>query len=91
MSGYRDHTVEALAPVLLVAGVAPQRIVAEALENSSWKGEESNAILRDLEFFAKLLERRPELHQVCDLAAEELGRQLEGAQAREKQDRLRGW
>lgn len=91
MSGYRDHTVVALAPALLAAQVAPQRIVAEALGRSSWTGDESNAILSDLEFFAKLRERQPELDEVCALAAEELGRQLEAARAREKQDRRRGW
>lgn len=91
MSGYRDHTVGALAPALLAAQVAPQRIVAEALGNSSWTGDESNAILSDLEFFAKLRERQPELDEVCALAAEELSRQLEDARAKEKQDRRRGW
>lgn len=91
MSGYRDHTVGALAPALLAAQVAPQRIVAEALGNSSWTGDESNAILSDLEFFAKLRERQPELDEVCALAAEELSRQLEDARAKEKRDRRRGW
>lgn len=91
MSGYRDHTVGALAPALLAAQVAPQRIVAAALISSSWTGDESNAILGDLEFFAKLGERQPELKEVCALAAEELGGQLEAAREREKQDRRRGW
>lgn len=91
LSGYRDHTVEALAPALLAAQIAPQRIVDEALGNRNWSGDESNAILSDLEFFAKLSNRQPELDEVCTLAAEELGRQLEATRAREKQDRRHGW
>ncbi|MFJ4170294.1 ATP-binding protein [Paenarthrobacter sp. NPDC089714] len=91
LSGYRDHTVEALAPALLTAQIAPQRIVDEALGNRSWSGDESNAILSDLEFFAKLNKRQPELGEVCTLAAEELGRQLEATRAREKRDGRDGW
>lgn len=91
MSGYRDHTVGALAPALLAAQIAPHRIVTEALGNRSWTGDESNAIWIDLEFFAMLRERQPELDGVCALAIEQLGRQLEDARAREKQDRRRGW
>lgn len=91
MSGYRDHTVIALAPALKAAQVSPQRIVAAALGNSSWTGDESDAILSDLEFFAKLLEQQPELDEVCALASEVLGRQLEAARAKEKQERRLGW
>jgi hypothetical protein len=91
MSGYRDHTVVALAPALIAAQVAPHRIVAVALRRSNWTGDESNAILSDLEFFAELRKRQPELDEVCALAADELGRKLEAARAREKQDRRRGW
>jgi len=91
MSGYRDHTVAALAPALVAAQVPPQRIVANALRGGNWTGDESDAILSDLEFFANLRKRQPELDEVCALAAEELGRQLEAARAREKQDRRRGW
>ncbi|WP_449373076.1 hypothetical protein [Arthrobacter psychrolactophilus] len=85
MSGYRDHTVAALAPALMAAQVAPHRIVAAALGNRSGNGDESNAILSDLEFFAKLRKQLPELDEVCALAAEELGRELEAALAKEKQ------
>ncbi|WP_343317547.1 ATP-binding protein [Arthrobacter sp. TMP15] len=91
MSGYRDHSVIALAPALMAAQVSPQRIVAAALGNSSWTGDESDAILSDLEFFAKLREQQPELDEVCALASEVLGRQLEAAHAREKQERRLGW
>jgi hypothetical protein len=91
MSGYRDHTVVALAPALMAAQVAPHRIVAVALRRSNWTGDESKAILSDLEFFAELRKRQPELDEVCALAADELGRKLEAARAREKQDRRRGW
>ncbi|WP_411734208.1 hypothetical protein [Paeniglutamicibacter sp.] len=91
MSGYRDHTVVALAPALVAARVAPRRIVAAALGNSNWTGNESNSILSDLEFFAKLRKQQSELDEVCALAAEELGRQLEAALAKEKQERRRGW
>ncbi|NVM96169.1 hypothetical protein G6034_14915 [Arthrobacter sp. AETb3-4] len=91
MSGYRDHTVIALAPALMAAQVSPQRIVAAALGNSSGTGDESDAILGDLEFFAKLREQQSELDEVCALASEVLGRQLEAARAREKQERRLGW
>ncbi|MHA7306853.1 ATP-binding protein [Arthrobacter sp. TMN-49] len=91
MSGYRDHTVVALAPALMAAQVAPHRIVAEALRNRSGTGDESNAILSDFEFFAKLRKQLPELDEVCVLASEILGRELEAARVREKQDRRRGW
>ncbi|TDK25314.1 ATP-binding protein [Arthrobacter crusticola] len=91
MSGYRDHTVEALAPVLLAAHVAPNHIVARALGGRNWTGHESDAILSDLKFFATLRERQPELAEVCDLAAEELGKELEATRAKEKEDRRRGW
>lgn len=91
LSGYRDHTVETLAPALLDAQIAPKRIVDTALGNRSWSGEESDAILGDLEFFAKLSKRQPELDEVCTLAAEELDRQLEATRAKEKQDRRHGW
>jgi hypothetical protein len=91
MSGERDHTVEALAPALVVAQVPAQRIVAAALSSGSWNGTESVEIVKDLEFFAKLSERRPELTEVCALAAERLGEQLEAARSREEQERRRGW
>lgn len=91
MSGYRDHTVIALAPALMAAQVSPQRIVAAALGNSSWTGDESDSILSDLEFFAKLREQQSELDEVCAWASEVLGTQLEAARAREKQERRRGW
>lgn len=91
MSGYRDRTVVALAPALIAAQVAPHRIVAEALRRSEWTGDESNAILSDLEFFAKLREQQPELDEVSALATEKLDRNLKVALAKEKQDRRRGW
>ena len=91
LSGYRDHTVGALAPALLAAQIAPQRIVDETLGNRSWSGNESNAILSDLDFFTKLSMRQPELVEVCTLAAEELVSQLEAARAKEKQDQRHGW
>jgi hypothetical protein len=91
MSGYRDHTVEALAPALLAARTAPERIVAKALGRRDWTGAESGAILNDLEFFAKLGERRPELAEVCAVAANRLSDELEAARAKEEQDRRHGW
>lgn len=91
MSGYCDHTVEALAPALIVAQVSPDRIIAKALSRRGWIGAESGAILKDLEFFAELVERRPELADMCALAAERLGKELEAARANEEHDRVRGW
>lgn len=91
MTGYRDHTVVSLAPALMAAQVTPRRIVAQALRRSEWTGDESNAILSDLEFFAKLRTEQPELDEVCALATEQLTKNLEAARASEKQDRRRGW
>lgn len=91
MSGYRDHTIEALAPALIIAQVPPEQIVAYALKGRSWTGSESGAILKDLKFFKQLRERRPEVAEVCVLASERLGKELEAALAEEEQDRLRGW
>lgn len=91
MSGYRDHTVEALTPSLVAAQIAPQRIVAAALANRSWSGTESKAILNDLDFFEKLSKKDPELDEVCAMAARVLNKDLDEALAREKLDRMRGW
>lgn len=91
MSGHRDHTIEALVPALVAAGVPADQIVATALGRRSWIGAESDAILEDLDFFTKLRERRPEAAEVCALAAKRLGKELEAARAEEEQDRLRGW
>ncbi|GAA2091624.1 hypothetical protein IDH50_17560 [Aeromicrobium tamlense] len=91
MTGYRDHTVEALSPALVAAQVAPDRIVAEALKNRNWTGAESDAILKDLKFFEQLKVRQPELVEVCDLAAERLRGELEASLAKEDQERRLGW
>ncbi|GAA1739124.1 hypothetical protein GCM10009809_38170 [Isoptericola hypogeus] len=91
MSGERDHTVDVLGPALVAAQVPARQIVAAALSSRSWSGTESAAILKDLDFFGTLSGRRPELAEVCALAAELLSRELEVARSREEQDRRRGW
>ena len=91
MTGYRDHTVEALAPALVAAQVAPDRIAAEALRNRSWTGTESGEILKDLSFFEQLEERQPELAEVCAVATDLLSRELEAALAKEEQQHRIGW
>ncbi|MFF2622455.1 ATP-binding protein [Oerskovia jenensis] len=91
MSGDRDHTIEALAPALVAAQVSPHRILDVVLARRGWTGKESNAILKDLEYFAMLSERRPELAELCAVAAEQLDRELESARLKEEQDRRSGW
>lgn len=91
LSGDRDHTVEALAPALVAAHVPAHRILDFALSSRGWVGAESDAIQEDLNYFAKLRERRPELAELCAVAAERLGKELVTARFSEERDRRHGW
>lgn len=91
MSGYRDYTVEGLAPTLARAGVTPARIADRALNSRQWTGSEAAAIRKDLRFFSALGEQRPELAEVCVVAADRLAYELDRATAEEWQERLLGW
>lgn len=91
MSGYRDYTVEGLAPALVQAGVSPERIADRALSSRRWTGSEAASIRKDLRFFSALREQRPELAEVCAAAASRLERELERATVEENQERLLGW
>jgi hypothetical protein len=91
LSGYRDHTVEGLAPVLLAAGVDPEVIAERTLWARSTFGSVTESIRADLTFYADLRERRPELRDVCEAATTRLQVELDGAVAKERMDRLEGW
>lgn len=91
MSGFRDYTIEAAAPSLVKAGVSPTLIAAHALGNRNWTDSEAASIGKDLELFATLGERRPELTGVCEAAADKLKDELEYATEREERERLLGW
>lgn len=91
LSGHRDHTVEALAPVLLAAKVDPRTIADRTLWARESTGAVVDSIRQDLVFFAELCERRPELSEVCEAAARQLQGELDSAVAKERMDRLDGW
>jgi hypothetical protein len=91
LSGYRDHTVEGLAPVLLAAGVDPEVIADRTLWARSTVGSVAESIRGDLTFYAELRERRPGLRDVCEAATARLQVELDSAVAKERMDRLEGW
>jgi hypothetical protein len=91
LSGYRDHTVEGLAPVLFAAGVDPDVIAAKTLGARETVGSVAESVRGDLRFYADLAERRPELGEVCEAASARLRIELDEALAEERMERLHGW
>lgn len=91
LSGHRDKTIEVLAPVLLDAGVDAGVIADRALWVRETIGPVSESIRRDLTFFAELAERRPDLLDVCEAAADQLQVELDDEVAKERMDHLHGW
>jgi hypothetical protein len=91
LSGYRDATIEAIAPVLIAADVPPETIARRALRIRETVGSVAESIRGDITFFADLAERRPELLEVCKIATNMLRVDLDDAVAEERMDRLAGW
>lgn len=91
LSGYRDDTIEVLAPVLVAAGVASESIASRALWTRETIGSVAESIRGDMKFFAELAERRPELQAVCDAASAQLRPELAEAEAKERMNKLHGW
>lgn len=91
LSGYRDFTVEGLAPVLLTAGVAPERIAERCLSIRETVGSVAASIRSDIGFFADLAGKRPELTAVCQAATARLEIDLDNALAEERMAKLQGW
>lgn len=91
LSGYRDDTIEALAPVLVEAGVDTDAIADRTLWTRETVGSVAASIRSDMKFFGDLAERRPELVGVCDAAVERLESELADAEAQERMAKLQGW
>jgi hypothetical protein len=91
LSGYRDKTVEALAPVLLKAGASPDAIADRTLWRRDTVGSVAASIRGDIKLFAGLADRRPELRAVTDAATARLQPELTEAEAKERMDKLQGW
>lgn len=91
LSGYRDATIEALAPALVAAGVAPDSIADRALRTRETVGSVAASIRHDIQFFAELAERRPELQAVSDAASARLRPELAETEEKERMNRLQGW
>ena len=91
LSGYRDDTIETLAPVLVAAGLAPDAIADRTLWTRETVGSVAASIRNDMKFFAELAERRPELQAVCDAASARLRPELAETEAKERMNMLQGW
>ncbi|WP_155846910.1 ATP-binding protein [Arthrobacter sp. 131MFCol6.1] len=90
LSGERDAGAEILAPVLLDAGVTPQRIARQIFGSVSWSGPESVAIQAEIEWFNGLAVRNPRLIPVSNAAIGDLKTDYERALIEEKRERIRG-
>ncbi len=91
LSGERDTGAKILAPVLLEAGVPPQRITGRIYSHRSWTGDESSAIEADIEWFQNLAIHDERLRVISQIAIAELTSEYERAKVEEKREAIRGW
>ncbi|MBQ1076694.1 ATP-binding protein [Micromonospora sp. C31] len=89
--GERNQTLEEIGPLLLERGVAPQRIAATAGGLVSGWGPESAKHQEIFEYFSGLGERVPALAPVGEAGCIQQATLRERAEARERQERVRGW